>query len=139
MMMLDEPWPQPMSATLAPRSSFSWTPSSAGIQESTRLAAYIGRKNRSVPQNRQGPRLGPVVAWLEGLGDISVHTRTLVLQKRGTNQRPGPDGEVDWSGIFETGEIVAGVEVGSFWNREKGDFDHAHLTLWYADEASTAA
>jgi hypothetical protein len=49
-----------------------------------------------------------------------------------------PEGKVDWGGLFETGEIFAGVEAGHFWIREDDDFDHAHLTLWYADEVSTA-
>jgi hypothetical protein len=50
---VDEPWPQPTSATFAPCASLSTTPSSAGSQASTRLAMYPGRKNRSVPQNVQ--------------------------------------------------------------------------------------
>src|SRR5207302_1696629 len=37
MMIVDAPRPQPTSATLAPRSSFSFTPSSAGIHALTRL------------------------------------------------------------------------------------------------------
>ena len=38
-MIVDAPWPQPTSATRAPRCSLSSTPSSAGIQELTRFAA----------------------------------------------------------------------------------------------------
>ena len=39
MMIVDAPCPQPMSATLAPRSSFSWTPSSAGIHSADEVGA----------------------------------------------------------------------------------------------------
>ena len=39
MMIVDAPWPQPTSATLAPAFSRASTPSSAGIQLLTRLAA----------------------------------------------------------------------------------------------------
>jgi len=39
MRIVEDPWPQPTSATRAPRSSFSTTPSSAGSQLSTRFAA----------------------------------------------------------------------------------------------------
>jgi hypothetical protein len=35
---VDEPWPQPMSAMVAPARSFSSTPSSAGSHEGIRLA-----------------------------------------------------------------------------------------------------
>src|SRR5580704_6336172 len=52
MRMVEAPCPQPTSATRAPRSSFACTPSSARIHEEMRLAAYPGRKNRSVPASR---------------------------------------------------------------------------------------
>jgi hypothetical protein len=50
-----------------------------------------------------------------------------------------PDGELDWSGVFDHGEVFAASEIGYFWLRKEDDFDHVHLTLWYADEVSTAA
>lgn len=49
-----------------------------------------------------------------------------------------PSGKVDWSGLFDYGEVLAGTEVGYNWVRSRDDFDHAHLTLWYADEVSSA-
>jgi hypothetical protein len=49
------------------------------------------------------------------------------------------DGVVSWNTVFQNGEIFAGGEVGYNRIRTKDDFDHAHLTLWHADEASTAA
>jgi carbohydrate-selective porin OprB len=50
---------------------------------------------------------------------------------------PAPGtGDYDWSGIFETGEVLAALEIGHNWKRGKDDFDHAHLNLWYATEAS---
>lgn len=45
-------------------------------------------------------------------------------------------GEFDWSALFDEGEIFAGAEVGYDWQRSENDFDHVHLTVWYADEAS---
>lgn len=44
--------------------------------------------------------------------------------------------EFDWSTLFETGDVFAGFELGYNWKREGGEFDHAHLTLWYGDSAS---
>lgn len=44
-------------------------------------------------------------------------------------------GRNDWSGIFETGEFLAALEIGHNWKRSKDDFDHAHFNLWYATEA----
>lgn len=47
-------------------------------------------------------------------------------------------GVFDWSGIFEYGDIFAGLEVGKHWRRSNTDFDHAHITFWYSDERSTS-
>ncbi len=46
-------------------------------------------------------------------------------------------GKFDWSGLFDYGEIFAGLEIGKHWRRGKADFDHAHITVWYADERSS--
>lgn len=46
-------------------------------------------------------------------------------------------GEVDWSGLFELGEIFTGMEIGYNNFRSRTDFDHAHLTLWYGDKLSS--
>jgi hypothetical protein len=46
-------------------------------------------------------------------------------------------GEVDWSGLFEFGEIFTGVEIGYNDFRSRADFDHYHLTLWYGDNLSS--
>lgn len=54
------------------------------------------------------------------------------------NDINAPSGEIDWSGLLDEGEVFAGGEVGYTWFREKNDFDHTHLTVWYADEVSTA-
>ena len=52
--MEDAPWPQPTSATLAPRFSLASTPSSAGIHAPIKFPRYPERKKRSVPWNRIG-------------------------------------------------------------------------------------
>lgn len=46
-------------------------------------------------------------------------------------------GKVDWSGIFEFGEVFAGAEVGYNVLRSKEDFDHVHFTIWYGDKISS--
>ncbi len=48
-----------------------------------------------------------------------------------------PAGEWDWSRLTEFGQVFAGVEIGKNWRRGEGDFDHAHLNLWYGDEVDT--
>ena len=50
-----------------------------------------------------------------------------------------PVGEWDWSTLTEFGQVFAGVEIGTNWRRGKGDFDHAHLDLWYGDAVDTAS
>ena len=47
-------------------------------------------------------------------------------------------GGFDWSGLFEYGEIYTALEIGKHWRRGPGDFDHAHLMFFYADQKSTA-
>ena len=42
-------------------------------------------------------------------------------------------GEFDWSGLFDFGEIYAGLELGKNWIRGPGDFDHFHVLFSYAD------
>lgn len=49
-----------------------------------------------------------------------------------------PVGEWDWGRLTEYGQVFSGAEVGMNWRRGKGDFDHAHLTLWYGGEKNTA-
>ncbi len=43
---------------------------------------------------------------------------------------------LDWS-TFGRGEYFYGIEVGYFWRREGGEFDHLHLDIFYADKRST--
>jgi hypothetical protein len=50
-----------------------------------------------------------------------------------------PAGDWDWSRLTEFGQVFAGVEIGTDWRRGEGDFDHAHLSLWYGDEVDTAS
>ena len=45
-------------------------------------------------------------------------------------------GEVNWSNLFEYGEVFAGIEFGKNWRRGPGDFDHVHITIFYADKVS---
>lgn len=52
------------------------------------------------------------------------------------NGPPPGTGDYDWSGIFDTGDVFAGIEIGNYWKRSKRDFDHLHLDVWYASEAS---
>ena len=47
--------------------------------------------------------------------------------------------ELDWSPLFDTGEVVAGAEVGYNWKRmgaSGGELDHLHFLVFYGDEAS---
>lgn len=46
-------------------------------------------------------------------------------------------GKFDWSGLFDYGEVFAGLEFGKTWARSKTDFDHAHIMFFYADERSS--
>ena len=43
---------------------------------------------------------------------------------------------LDWSTV-DRGEFFYGLEVGYNWKRSEDDFDHVHLTVFYADERST--
>ena len=52
------------------------------------------------------------------------------------NAPPPTEGRYDWSGIFETGELMAALEVGYYWRRSEGDYDHLHVGFWYADSMS---
>ena len=47
-------------------------------------------------------------------------------------------GNFDWSPLFDYGEIFAGLEIGKHWFRGPGDFDHAHLMIFYSDKISSA-
>ena len=47
--------------------------------------------------------------------------------------------EVDFSPIFDTGDVFAGAEIGYNWKRmgkKGGEMDHVHLTLFHGDEAT---
>lgn len=46
---------------------------------------------------------------------------------------------VDFSTVFDYGQFFYGLEVGTFWRRKLTDFDHLHLTLFYADAKATQA
>ncbi len=50
------------------------------------------------------------------------------------NSNPTDRG-LDWS-TFGRGEYFYGVEIGKFWRREGGEFDHVHLDIFYADKRS---
>jgi hypothetical protein len=52
------------------------------------------------------------------------------------NGPPPGTRDYDWSGIFDTGDLFAGIEIGNYWKRSERDFDHLHLDVWYASEAS---
>jgi hypothetical protein len=43
---------------------------------------------------------------------------------------------LDWS-TFDKGQYFYGTEVGYFWRRPNGEFDHLHLDLFYANTRST--
>ena len=64
--------------------------------------------------------------------------RSQLYVKGIVNDINAPAGKIDWSGIFETGDIFTGLEVGYNFLRTRNDFDHIHLTFWYADEVSRA-
>jgi hypothetical protein len=44
---------------------------------------------------------------------------------------------VDFSTAIDHGQFFYGLEVGTFWRRKPTDFDHLHLTLFYADAKAT--
>lgn len=48
-------------------------------------------------------------------------------------------GEWVWDRTFQYGQFFYGLEVGHFWRREKDDFDHFHLNVFYADERHAKA
>ena len=46
--------------------------------------------------------------------------------------------EFDWDNVFDYSQFFYGFEIGKNWRRGKGDFDHLHLTLFYADKVDTS-
>jgi porin len=46
--------------------------------------------------------------------------------------------ELDWGNVFDYGQFFYGLEFGMNWRRGKGDFDHLHLLLFYADKVDTS-
>jgi hypothetical protein len=44
---------------------------------------------------------------------------------------------LDWSTAFNERQFFYGFEVGNFWRRGPGDFDHIHLMVFWADERIT--
>lgn len=46
--------------------------------------------------------------------------------------------EFDWENIFRYGQFFYGLEFGKNWRRSKGDFDHLHLLIFYADRVDTS-
>ncbi len=44
-----------------------------------------------------------------------------------------------WDDALREKDFFYGLEVGYFWKRSPGDFDHLHLNLFYADERAEAA
>jgi len=52
------------------------------------------------------------------------------------NGEPAANG-LDWSTFFNDHQYFYGAEIGYRWRRPKGEFDHVHLNLFYADRRST--
>jgi hypothetical protein len=77
------------------------------------------------------PGLGIAAKWWP-VRESELYVRAIV------NDINAPAGKVDWSGLFEYGDVFDGAEIGYYWIRDKEDFDHTHLTLWYADAVSSA-
>lgn len=77
------------------------------------------------------PGLGIAFKWWP-IRDSELYVRGIA------NDINAPSGTVDWSAPFDEAEFFIGLELGHNWIRDKGDFDHVHLTLWHADEVSTA-
>ena len=44
---------------------------------------------------------------------------------------------LDWSTAFDEGQFFYGFEIGNFWRRGEGDFDHLHLMVFWADKRIT--
>jgi carbohydrate-selective porin OprB len=47
--------------------------------------------------------------------------------------------EYNWGDALKEKDFFYGLEVGYFWKRSQGDFDHLHLNLFYADERAEPA
>lgn len=82
----------------------------------------------SIPYSAPGLGLAFRFSLIEGSGMyISGAVNDL-------NSQPG---KFDWSGLFDYGEVFAGLEFGKNWVRSKTDFDHVHIMVFYADERSS--
>lgn len=77
------------------------------------------------------PSLGFAFNW-KPVDDSSFYIAGAVQD---INNRPG---DFDWSLLFEYGEVFAGLEFGKHWFRGPGDFDQAHILIFYADKVSSA-
>ena len=53
------------------------------------------------------------------------------------NDMNGDPTRVGFDTFFEKHQFFYGVEIGYFWKRGLGDFDHVHLDIFYADEKDT--
>ncbi|MHC4409768.1 MAG: hypothetical protein ACYS0E_11210 [Planctomycetota bacterium] len=55
------------------------------------------------------------------------------------NDMNGDPERIGFDTFFEKHQFFYGLEVGYFWKRGLGDFDHIHLNLFWADEKDTQA
>ena len=53
------------------------------------------------------------------------------------NDMNGDPERIGFDTFFELHQFFYGLEIGYFWRRGPGDFDHVHLNIFYADEKDT--
>ena len=79
-----------------------------------------------------GPGQGGSFEWWPREGSEFYVVGTL-------NDMNGSAERMGFDTFFEKRQFFYGAEVGYFWRRSPGDFDHVHFDLFYADEKDTQA
>jgi hypothetical protein len=76
-----------------------------------------------------GPGQGVSFEWWPREGSELYVVGTL-------NDMNGSAASMGFDTFFQKAQFFYGLEVGYFWRRSRGDFDHVHFNLFYADEKS---
>lgn len=87
----------------------------------------------SIPSGAQGPAIA--ARWWPVKNEDSELYLTGVIADVNGNPNDGFAG-LDF-GSFAKGEWFYSVEIGKYWRRDGGEFDHVWIDLFYADERST--
>jgi hypothetical protein len=77
-----------------------------------------------------GPGQGVSFEWWPREGSELYFVGTL-------NDMNGSAERMGFDTFFQKAQFFYGLEVGYFWRRSRGDFDHVHFDLFYADEKDT--